>query len=184
MTKARVLVALLALVGGLVLATWFQAVRAPRLFAEPRIVSIRRGESFATVANRMAEAGVVRSAWAFIIYGKGLGHAARVMPGDYAFPGGQSFALLMERLVKGDSMIVVIPIQEGLTAHQIGEKLAQAGLGCQSAFSTAVLDGRLVESLGFGGLGVEGFLFQRPTVFRRSSRTTRSLQQCSRAFTT
>jgi len=166
MRKLRILFAVVAPAIGLAALGWLFAIRPPSPFPEPRIVSIRRGESFVTVANRLAQAGVVRSPWAFIIYGKSLGHAAGVKPGDYSFPGGESLPRLMKRLVSGDSMFVVVSIPEGLTAHQIGEKLAQAGLGCQSEFGAAVLDGHVAEALGYGGLGVEGFLF--PATYRFS----------------
>ncbi len=166
MTKTRLIGALALLAGFLAGTVWFFAIRAPRPFAEPRIVSIHRGEAFVTVARELAQAGVVRSAWALIVYGKSFGHASRVKPGDYSFPGGESLSLLMKRLLNGDSMIVVITLQEGLTAHQIGEKLAQAGLGCQSAFGDAVIDGRVIEALGLAGLGAEGLLF--PATYRFS----------------
>ena len=147
-------------------AGWLFAVRPPDRFGEPRVVSIRRGESFGAVAQRMAQAGVVRSALVLALYGKSSGRAAHVKPGDYAFPGGESLATLLRRLVNGDSMIIVITIPEGMTAHQIGERLAQAGLGCQSAFDAAVSDGRMVQALGLRGLGAEGFLF--PATYRFS----------------
>jgi UPF0755 protein len=167
MKKRGITLALIAF-GLLAGAVWVFAVRAPQRFAEPRIVSIRRGESFIEVARALAQAGVVRSEIALIAYGKVSREAARVKPGDYVFPGGESLSRLLNRLVRGDSMGVVITIPEGMTAHQIGERLARAGLVCGSAFDAAVSDGPITEALGLGPLGAEGFLF--PATYRFSPR--------------
>jgi UPF0755 protein len=162
---ASILGALLmtATLGGLL---WFAALRPVPRFAEPKIVSIHRGESFTSVARRLAQAGVVRSALWLIIQGERSGLTAHVKPGDYAFAGGESPTVVLNRLVSGDSMVVVVTIPEGMTAHQIGQRLAAAGLVCDSEFDAAVLDGALTRALGLGGLGAEGFLF--PATYRFS----------------
>src|SRR5438445_8950892 len=161
-----VIVAILALVGIISGMIWFAVLRPIPRFSEPRIVSIHRGESFTSVARRLAQAGVVRSALWLIVQGKRSGRGARVKPGDYAFPGGESPTTVLDRLVSGDSMGVVVTIPEGMTAHQIGQRLAQAGLVCDSEFDTAVIDGPMTRALGLAGLGAEGFLF--PATYRFS----------------
>ena len=151
---------------GLAALTWFVAIRPVPPFPQPRIVSIHRGESFTSVARRLAKAGVVRSALWMILQGERSRRASRVKPGDYAFPGGESPSVVLNRLVSGDSMGVIITIPEGMTAHQIGQRLAQAGLVCDSEFDQAAFDGPIIRALGLAGLGAEGFLF--PATYRIS----------------
>jgi UPF0755 protein len=137
----------------------------PRL--EPaRVVSIRKGESLTNAARALAQAGVVRSALVFAIYTETSGKASRIQPGDYAFKGRERMADVLQHLVNGDFMVVAVTIAEGMTVHQIGERLEQAGLVCDNEFDAAALDGPIPQALGLGPLGAEGFLF--PATYRFS----------------
>jgi UPF0755 protein len=136
------------------------------VFDPPRIVSIHKGESMNTAARKLALAGVVRSQIAFVVYAKMTGGAKRVKPGDYAFKGSETIPDILRHLVNGDFMVVTITIPEGMTVHQIGARLEQAGLVCESDFDDAARSGRIVAALGLGPLGAEGFLF--PATYRFS----------------
>jgi UPF0755 protein len=145
------------------------------VFDPPRIVSIHKGESMNTAARKLALAGVVRSQIAFVVYAKMTGGAKRVKPGDYAFKGSETIPDILRHLVNGDFMVVTITIPEGMTVHQIGARLEQAGLVCESDFDDAARSGRIVAALGLGPLGAEGFLF--PATYRFSPRDS---SRCSR----
>src|SRR5215469_12445484 len=56
-------------------------------FSPPRIVSIEKGESMASIARRLSRAGVVGNSLIFIGYAELTGQARLVKPGDYAFKG-------------------------------------------------------------------------------------------------
>lgn len=135
-------------------------------FRPPRIVSIRAGESLTGAARGLANAGVVRSSIAFIVYADLSGQANLLKPGDYAFAGGERVPDILRHLVDGDFMSVTVTIPEGMTVHQIGERLEQAGLVCDNAFDAAALDGPIPRAMGLGPLGAEGFLF--PATYRFS----------------
>jgi UPF0755 protein len=135
-------------------------------FEPPRIVSIRKGTSMAAAARELALAGVVRSRLAFVLYADLTGRAKRLKPGDYAFKGGEAMREVLTHLVNGDFMVVIVTIPEGMTVHQIGERLEQAGLVCENEFDTAARSGRIATDLGLGPLGTEGFLF--PATYRFS----------------
>jgi UPF0755 protein len=136
------------------------------VFKPPRIVSIRKGESMTMAAHKLAVAGVVRSQIAFVVYAEMTARANRVKPGDYAFTGGEAMPEVLTHLVNGDFMVVTVTIPEGMTVHQIGAKLEQAGLVCENEFDAAARTGRIVAVLGLGPLGAEGFLF--PATYRFS----------------
>src|SRR5579864_6093403 len=133
-------------------------------FQTLRIVSIRRGTSTTGAARELARAGVVRSRLAFVLYAKLTGRAKRLLPGDYGFKGGEAMPAVLTHLVNGDFMVVTVTIPEGMTVHQIGESLEQAGLVCEDEFDTAARRGRIAAELGLGPLGTEGFLF--PATYR------------------
>jgi UPF0755 protein len=140
----------------------------PMQLPAARIVTISQGESFKSIARRLAAAGVVRSAILFMAYGEWSGDAARVKPGDYAFAGGESLQRILARLVAGDFLTVTVTIPEGLTVHQIGQRLEVAGLVCASEFDAAAANGPLINALGLAPTGAEGYLF--PATYRFSPR--------------
>jgi UPF0755 protein len=155
---------LVAAAGGLYIR--YLVFNPTETFQPPRIVSIRKGASMAGAARELALAGVVRSQLAFVIYADLTGRAKRLKPGDYAFKGGEAMPEVLTHLVNGDFMVVTVTIPEGMTVHQIGERLEQAGLVCENEFDTAARSGRIVTALGLGPLGTEGFLF--PATYRFS----------------
>ena len=162
----------ISIVGAFVLAlviAWFYlwVSPAPRL-APPSQVSIEKGESFRSVARQLKAAGVVRSSTALLIYGEWTGAARRIQSGDYEFKGGERIPEVMRHLVNGDFVSIVITIPEGLTVHQIAERLAMTGLICQPDFEHAAHDGPLVTALGLLPLGAEGYLF--PATYKFSPR--------------
>jgi UPF0755 protein len=157
----------LGLVGGaLGIALYVFILARPARFPQPHIVSIREGESLTGAARQLAGAGVVRSALAFEIYAELTGRASRVKPGDYAFAGGEGISQVLRHLVNGDFMVVTVTIPEGMTVHQIGERLQQARLVCEGVFDSEAVDGAVPQALGLGPLGAEGFLF--PATYRFS----------------
>lgn len=141
-------------------------LRPTERFAPPREVTVEKGEPFRQIARALAEAGVVRSALALRFYGQMSLTARQIKPGDYAFEGGERIPAVMRHLVNGDFMVVTITIPEGLTVHQIAERVGQSGLGCQDEFEQAARDGALVRALGLKPLGAEGYLF--PATYRFS----------------
>jgi UPF0755 protein len=154
-----------------VVATWYYFWHsAPPVLPHPRAVSIERGESFRAVAKRLRAAGVVRSATVLLLYGELSGTARRVQPGEYEFKGGERITTVMRHLVNGDFISVVVTIPEGLTLHQIAQRLGMAGLVCPPDFERAARNGPLVRALGLEPLGAEGYLF--PATYKFSPHAT------------
>jgi len=160
------------MVGALVLAlvmAWFYLWVSPAArLAPPSQVSIEKGESFRSVARQLKAAGVVRSSTALLIYGESTGKARRIQPGDYEFRGDERIPDVMRHLVNGDFISIVVTIPEGLSVHQIAERLAMTGLICQPDFEHAAHDGPIVTALGLLPLGAEGYLF--PATYKFSPR--------------
>jgi UPF0755 protein len=150
---------------GFVLYHRFVVAPGPEL-REPALVSIRRGDSLRTIAGKLEEGGVVRSALGLRLYARATGKAQEVKAGDYAFPGGERVAEVMRRLVAGDFGLANITIPEGQTVHQIAERLESAGLACDSDIEREARNGAIVRALGLGELGAEGYLF--PATYRFS----------------
>ena len=166
MRTASVIIVGAALVFSAGASIYYFIIRPTPPLIPPRIVSIQEGESLASAARQLRRSGVIASAFAFTLYADLTGQSGQVKPGDYMFRGNEGTPEVLKHLVNGDFMTVVVTIPEGMTVHQIGERLEAAGLVCDSLFDQAAFNGPLTRMLGLGVLGVEGFLF--PATYRFS----------------
>ena len=92
-------------------------------------VSIPRGSGVAAIANKLKEAGVIRSAYLFRWYVGEKGAAAKLQYGDFELTTGSSYDALIATLsqyAKAETVRVTIP--EGTTAIAIAQKMEAAGL--------------------------------------------------------
>ena len=92
-------------------------------------VSIQQGSGVATIANKLKEAGVIRSAYLFRWYVGEKGAAAKLQYGDFELTTGSSYDALISTLsqyAKAETVRVTIP--EGTTAIAIAQKMEAAGL--------------------------------------------------------
>jgi UPF0755 protein len=168
LTTALLVIAILA---GAAYAVSYYWLSPTEKFAPAREVTIEKGESFRQIARALADAGVVRSELALRIYGRMSGTASQIKPGDYAFKGGERISDVMRHLVKGDFIVVTITIPEGLTVHEIAERVGATGLVCEDEFENAARDGAMVRALGLMPLGAEGYLFPATYKFSPHAKT-------------
>src|SRR5215469_3336128 len=171
MKRAAALLVIAIVIGGAYAALQYYWLSPTERFAPPREVTIKKGESFRQIARALADAGVVRSEFALRIYGRLSGTATDIKPGDYAFKGGERVPDIIGHLVRGDFVVVTITIPEGLTVHEIAERVAATGLICQDEFENAARDGAIVRALGLMPLGAEGYLFPATYKFSPHAKT-------------
>ena len=92
-------------------------------------VSIQQGSGVAAIANKLKDAGVIRSAYLFRWYMGEKGAAAKLQYGDFELTTGSSYDALISTLsqyAKAETVRVTIP--EGTTAIAIAQKMESAGL--------------------------------------------------------
>ena len=171
MKLATTLLVLAIIVGAAYVALSYYWLTPTEKFAPPREVTIEKGESFHQIARALADAGIVRSELALRVYGRMSRTASQIKPGDYAFKGGERIPDVMRHLVKGDFIVVTITIPEGLTVHEIAERVAATGLVCEDEFEDAAREGEIVRALGLMPLGAEGYLFPATYKFSPNAKT-------------
>ncbi|HXN84774.1 MAG TPA: endolytic transglycosylase MltG [Candidatus Binataceae bacterium] len=171
MKLATTLLVLAIIVGAAYVALSYCWLTPTEKFAPPREVTIEKGESFHQIARALADAGIVRSELALRVYGRMSRTASQIKPGDYAFKGGERIPDVMRHLVKGDFIVVTITIPEGLTVHEIAERVAATGLVCEDEFEDAAREGEIVRALGLMPLGAEGYLFPATYKFSPHAKT-------------
>lgn len=109
-------------------------------------VSIQQGSGVATIANKLKDAGVIRSAYLFRWYVGEKGAAAKLQYGDFELTTGSSYDALISTLsqyAKAETVRVTIP--EGTTAIAIAQKMEAAGLCTAEEFLKEANEGDFSE---------------------------------------
>ena len=93
-------------------------------------VSIPQGSGVAAIANRLKEAGVIRSTYLFRWYVGQKGVAGKLQYGDFTLQTGanayDAIIAVLSQYAKADTVRITIP--EGTTAIAIARKMEEAGL--------------------------------------------------------
>ena len=109
-------------------------------------VSIPQGSGVASIAQKLKDAGVIRSAYLFRWYVGHKGAAAKLQYGDFALNTGSSYDDLIASLstyAKAETVRVTIP--EGTTAIAIAQKMEAAGLCSAEDFLKEANEGDFSE---------------------------------------
>lgn len=121
--------AVLSLLALLTMSVWTATMwrRAPLPGAERIEVEIPRGASIGQAADLLEAAGVIDSSEAFELLARTLGDDREIQYGIYGFFEGEGWGSILERLKRGDTLIVRIPIPEGMPSVQVAERLNGIG---------------------------------------------------------
>ena len=110
-------------------------------------VSIRQGSGVAAIANRLKEAGVIRSAYLFRWYVGQKGVAGKLQYGDFTLQTGanayDAIIAVLSQYAKADTVRITIP--EGTTAIAIAQKMEAAGLCSAEDFLKEANEGDFSE---------------------------------------
>ena len=109
-------------------------------------VSIPQGSGVAAIAQKLKDAGVIRSAYLFRWYVGQKGTAAKLQYGDFALTPGTGYDDLIAALstyAKAETVRVTIP--EGTTAIAIAQKMEAAGLCSAEDFLKEANEGDFSE---------------------------------------
>ena len=141
-----VLVVLLALAAGAALLFARSEINGRTTDAEPVTVSIQQGSGVSAIAQKLKDAGVIRSAYLFRWYVGQKGTAAKLQYGDFALTPGTGYDDLIAALstyAKAETVRVTIP--EGTTAIAIAQKMEAAGLCSAEDFLKEANEGDFSE---------------------------------------
>ena len=109
-------------------------------------VSIQQGSGVATIANKLKDTGVIRSAYLFRWYVGQQGAANKLQYGDFTLTSGSSYDAIISALstyAKAETVRVTIP--EGTTAIAIAQKMEAAGLCTAEEFLKEANEGDFSE---------------------------------------
>jgi UPF0755 protein len=159
-------VALLLLLTAVGVRTYLQADPDPAigLAPSPTIVYIKPGTGVQEIARSLQEAGVIRSAWAFLALAYLQGSLSRLHAGEYEFNPAMPLREILRKLEGGRVVTHQVTIPEGFSAQEIGRLLAGERLVEPDRFATLTTDEALAARLRVQAGSLEGYLF--PDTYR------------------
>lgn len=138
--------------------------RSPSSDTSELLINIDEGTSFREVTHLLFQAGLITNELSFRLLGKLTQQETKIKPGEYQLHRAMKPKTLLDTLVRGDILQYEVVIPEGKSLKEIAEILDHAGLVKAETFHEVGRDPRIIQSLGFDGDSLEGFLF--PETYR------------------
>ena len=165
--RTAVLPLLLAILAGGLLA--FRLVRPYQGFQGETYVDIPRGASTAAMAGMLAEAGVVRSRWDFLL-ARLVKRGGVLQAGEYRFNHPASPMEVLGRIARGDVFYYELVVPEGRNMFDIAAAVEDLGLFKASRFLAAARNPAPIRDLDPLAPSLEGYLF--PDTYKLSRHIT------------
>ena len=132
-------------------------------------VDIPSGTGSLGIAARLANAGVIRSRFAFELWRRYKGGTLRA--GEYRFDHPATVGEVYARIARGDVFTLTLAVPDGFNIFDIADAAQKAGLGSAQDFLAAERrDTNLISDLSPHPQSLEGFLF--PDTYRFSRHST------------
>ena len=139
---------------------YFNIDRPYKGYAEAeQFVEIPQGSGSATIARRLADAGVVQDVSRFRIALWVTGAGRRLQAGEYRFDRPMSPREVVDKIARGDVFVTPITFREGLTIRQMAALYESKGFGDAREFVAAASRGDLVRDIDPAAKDLEGYLF-------------------------
>ncbi|MDA8098328.1 MAG: endolytic transglycosylase MltG [Nitrospiraceae bacterium] len=123
-------------------------------------IEVTDGMSFKAIAAKLQQEGIIRYRGYFEIIGRLQGISRKVRTGYYGLGSHMSLWEVLDALRSGKIIEYEVVIPEGYNLFQIGYTLAQTPLlDDPNKFINMVTNKKFVQSLGFAGDSLEGYLF-------------------------
>jgi UPF0755 protein len=136
--------------------------------SQQTLVQLKPGSSAHRIAGELANAGIIRSQSAFLLWHYLHGRKP-LKAGEYAFDHRASTREVYDRIARGDIFFHTVVVPEGYNMFDIAGALEEAGLGKRDDFlKVARADTALVRDLDPQAPSLEGYLFPDTYHFTRT----------------
>jgi UPF0755 protein len=125
----------------------------------PKFITVSKGQSFSSLADSLADKGIIASAFTFKIAGRLLGVTQRMRVGKYSFVSGVTNQEILEDIEGGLSTISsTIALREGVRSR-IFARILKRHIGIDSArFMHSYYDTSLIGIYPHNATSLEGYL--------------------------
>lgn len=165
--RALALLFLLALCAGGYLV--YRLASPYRGFSDDTFVEFPRGTSTDHMADLLANAGVVRSRWDFLL-ARFIERGRALKAGEYRFSQAASPLEVVSRIGRGDIFYYTLVVPEGRNMFDIGGSIEQLGLFPAAQFVKAARNPAMIRDLDPQAPSLEGYLF--PNTYKLSRHAT------------
>lgn len=127
---------------------------------ETTVFEVRPSESFKTIAQRLEDQNLIRSARMLELYGRFTKVSSKIRVGEYAIRKDARPKDVLAAITSGKSIEYSVTVQEGFNIFEISDVVAKRGIAKRDEFLALVRDPVVVkELLGFEASSLEGYLF-------------------------
>ncbi|MEW6672980.1 MAG: endolytic transglycosylase MltG [Thermodesulfobacteriota bacterium] len=123
------------------------------------VVAVKPGEGFKSIAQRLFDAGIIRSSLKFSILARIKGYDKKAKAGEYLLSARLTPAKILEMMVSGKVILYKVTVPEGYSMRQIAAVVAASGLARAEAFLAAAGSAARVRAEGIEADSFEGYLF-------------------------
>ena len=132
------LILLAAWAAGVFYLQYQKALNAPLVAEGDGIITVKRGDTLASLNHELVQRGVIHSDWVLPVYARLNPQAANIKAGDYRIDASASLPSLMNDITNGKVVVYNITVVEGKTFKDLRANLEQtAGYGldpyCEAA---------------------------------------------------
>jgi UPF0755 protein len=138
-------------------------------FHEPVILDFPKGTSTQEMAQQLAEKGVIRYSWQFLIV-RALNPGRKLQAGEYQFSRADTPSGVLNRIARGDVFFYELVVPEGSNIFDIASSVGRFGFLKSADFLKAARNPALIHDLAPEAPTLEGYLF--PATYRITRSTT------------
>jgi UPF0755 protein len=150
-------------------AGYFLAARPYQGFQKPVILDFPKGTSTQSMSAQLAQAGVIRSSWQFML-ARALRPKARLLAGEYQFSEPASVFTVFDRISRGDVFFYELTVPEGSNIFDIASNIDKFDFMKGADLLRLARDPAPILDLAPGAPSLEGYLF--PSTYRIERTTT------------
>ncbi len=138
-------------------------------FGAPVIVDFPKGTSSQAMADQLAQSGVIRYSWQFLMV-RALHPGKKLQAGEYRFALADSPSNILDRIGRGDVFFYELIVPEGSNMFDIAANIARFNFLDPAGFLRAARNPALIRDLAPDAPTLEGYLF--PSTYRITRGTT------------
>ena len=160
------LILLAAWAAGVFYLQYQKALNAPLVAEGDGIITVKRGDTLASLNRELVQRGVIHSDWVLPVYARLNPQAANIKAGDYRIDASASLPSLMNDITNGKVVVYNITVVEGKTFKDLRASLVQTA-GIEHTLNDKT-DAQIATLLGIDG-SPEGWFIPETYQFHRGS---------------